>query len=148
MFTRDMDGHGMGFHWPVGRRKVWIVAMFCGTLLLYAARSAVPLCIAAMSVDLKWDKELDVSSVTPGGGGYSIYLLYRDVLPDKVSFSGSSVSPDVCNNRCQSMSINDQISTIISQETPDLSIAQICQLESMSIDENENQCQSKRCNRY
>lgn len=50
-----------GFQWPEEQRKYWIVAMFCGTLLLYAARSAVPLCMAAMSSELKWDKEIDVS---------------------------------------------------------------------------------------
>ena len=51
-----------GFQWPEEQRKYWIVAMFCGTLLLYAARSAVPLCMAAMSSELKWDKEIDVST--------------------------------------------------------------------------------------
>ena len=52
-----------GFQWPEEQRKYWIVAMFCGTLLLYAARSAVPLCMAAMSSDMNWDKEIDVSNV-------------------------------------------------------------------------------------
>lgn len=47
--------------WPEESRKHWIVAMFCGTLLLYAARSAIPLCLAAMSSDMNWDKEIDVS---------------------------------------------------------------------------------------
>ena len=50
-----------GFQWPEENRKHWIVAMFCGTLLLYATRSAVPLCLAAMSSDMNWDKEIDVS---------------------------------------------------------------------------------------
>lgn len=50
-----------GFQWPEESRKHWIVAMFCGTLLLYATRSAVPLCLAAMSSDMNWDKEVDVS---------------------------------------------------------------------------------------
>ena len=43
-----------------GERRVWIMALFLGTMFLYAARSAVPLCIAAMSKDLAWDKEADV----------------------------------------------------------------------------------------
>ena len=51
------------FQWPENQRKYWIVAMFCGTLLLYATRSAVPLCMAAMSTDMNWDKEIDVSFV-------------------------------------------------------------------------------------
>ena len=63
----DMDNeHRKGditFQWPEEKRKYWIVAMFCGTLLLYAARSAVPLCMAAMSSDMNWDKEIDVSVV-------------------------------------------------------------------------------------
>ena len=50
-----------GSQWPEENRKHWIVAMFCGTLLLYATRSAVPLCLAAMSSDMNWDKEVDVS---------------------------------------------------------------------------------------
>lgn len=50
-----------GFQWQEESRKHWIVAMFCGTLLLYATRSAVPLCLAAMSSDMNWDKEIDVS---------------------------------------------------------------------------------------
>lgn len=61
----DMDSErrksDSGFQWPEESRKHWIVAMFCGTLLLYAARSAVPLCLAAMSSDMNWDKEIDVS---------------------------------------------------------------------------------------
>jgi len=51
------------FQWPENQRRYWIVAMFCGTLLLYATRSAVPLCMAAMSTDMNWDKEIDVSFV-------------------------------------------------------------------------------------
>jgi sugar phosphate permease len=47
--------------WQEGKRRVWIAAMFLGTMFLYAARSAVPLCMAAMSKDLSWDKEADVS---------------------------------------------------------------------------------------
>lgn len=61
----DMDSErrkgDTGIQWPEEQRKLWIVAMFCGTLLLYAARSAVPLCMAAMSSDMNWDKEIDVS---------------------------------------------------------------------------------------
>lgn len=48
------------FQWPDDQRKYWIVAMFCGTVLLYATRAAVPLCMAAMSSDMNWDKEIDV----------------------------------------------------------------------------------------
>ena len=63
----DMDNENRrgdtAFQWPEERRKYWIVAMFCGTLLLYAARSAVPLCMAAMSSDMNWDKEIDVRTV-------------------------------------------------------------------------------------
>lgn len=55
---KSSDG---GFQWPEESKKHWIVAMFCGTLLLYATRSAVPLCLAAMSSDMNWDKEIDVS---------------------------------------------------------------------------------------
>ena len=54
------------FQWPENQRRYWIVAMFCGTLLLYATRSAVPLCMAAMSTDMNWDKEIDVSFVKYG----------------------------------------------------------------------------------
>lgn len=46
--------------WQGGKRRVWIMAMFVGTMFLYAARSAVPLCMAAMSKDMAWDKEADV----------------------------------------------------------------------------------------
>lgn len=63
----DMDNENRkgdaAFQWPEEKRKYWIVAMFCGTLLLYAARSAVPLCMAAMSSDMHWDKEIDVGLV-------------------------------------------------------------------------------------
>lgn len=48
-------------HWKGVSRHLWISAMFLGTMLLYSARSAVPLCIAAMSRDLSWDKFSDVS---------------------------------------------------------------------------------------
>ena len=60
---RDFTRNEMGFHWPQSRRRIWILAMFCGTVFLYAARSAVPLCIAAMSRDMNWDKEIDVSDI-------------------------------------------------------------------------------------
>ena len=48
------------FQWSDDQRKYWIVAMFCGTVLLYATRSAVPLCMASMSSEMNWDKETDV----------------------------------------------------------------------------------------
>ena len=49
------------FQSPELERKYWVVAMFCGTLLLYAARAAVPLCMSSMSSDMNWNKETDVS---------------------------------------------------------------------------------------
>jgi len=50
-------------HWKDCGRRLWIFGMFLGTMLLYSARSAVPLCIAAMSRDLSWDKLTDVSFI-------------------------------------------------------------------------------------
>lgn len=72
-----------GFQWPEEQRKYWIVAMFCGTLLLYAARSAVPLCMAAMSSELKWDKEIDGAVMSAFFWGYMPAQIIGGYLSDK-----------------------------------------------------------------
>ena len=77
MGTDDRKGD-TAFQWPEEQRKYWIVAMFCGTLLLYAARSAVPLCMAAMSSDMNWDKEIDVSLTIIQQT--KLFMLYVNVL--------------------------------------------------------------------
>lgn len=72
-----------GFQWPEEQRRYWIVAMFCGTLLLYAARSAVPLCMAAMSSELKWDKEIDGAVMSAFFWGYMPAQVIGGYLSDK-----------------------------------------------------------------
>ena len=51
--------------WPEEERKRWIVALFCGTIALYAVRTAVPLCAVAMGQDLSWDKQVSVGRDAP-----------------------------------------------------------------------------------
>lgn len=74
------------FQWPEDQRRCWIVAMFCGTLLLYAARSAVPLCMAAMSSDMNWDKEIDVGLVVLISSVFCAILLpvIKNICPTQV----------------------------------------------------------------
>lgn len=48
-------------HWKDNSRRLWISSMFLGTMFLYSARSTVPLCMAAISKELSWDKFTDVS---------------------------------------------------------------------------------------
>ncbi|KAL9978518.1 hypothetical protein ACROYT_G016044 [Oculina patagonica] len=69
--------------WPEESRKHWIVAMFCGTLLLYAARSAIPLCLAAMSSDMNWDKEIDGAIMSAFFWGYMPAQVVGGYLSDK-----------------------------------------------------------------
>lgn len=71
------------FQWPENQRKYWIVAMFCGTLLLYATRSAVPLCMAAMSTDMNWDKEIDGAVMSAFFCGYMPAQIVGGFLSDK-----------------------------------------------------------------
>lgn len=72
-----------GSQWPEENRKHWIVAMFCGTLLLYATRSAVPLCLAAMSSDMNWDKEVDGAIMSAFFWGYMPAQVVGGYLSDK-----------------------------------------------------------------
>lgn len=83
----DMDNENhkgdTAFQWPENQRRHWIVAMFCGTLLLYATRSAVPLCMAAMSSDMKWDKEIDGAVMSAFFWGYMPAQIVGGFLSDK-----------------------------------------------------------------
>ena len=57
-----MNGKSSGNElWSAAERTKWIVAMMCGTVLLFATRSAVPISAVAMGQDLSWDKEISVS---------------------------------------------------------------------------------------
>lgn len=69
--------------WPDDQRKYWIAAMFCGTVLLYATRAAVPLCMAAMSSDLNWDKETDGAVMSSFFWGYMPAQVVGGFLSDK-----------------------------------------------------------------
>ena len=50
-------------HWSVVERRKWIAAMICGTMLLFATRSTVSICVVAMGHDLSWGKETSVSGL-------------------------------------------------------------------------------------
>ena len=41
-------------------QKLWIATMFTGCATVYAARTAVPLCIVAISKEMNWDKKQSV----------------------------------------------------------------------------------------
>ena len=56
-------GHGRGLYCFMFYRfeqKLWIATMFTGCATVYAARTAVPLCIVAISKEMNWDKKQSV----------------------------------------------------------------------------------------
>lgn len=71
------------FQWSDDQRKYWIVAMFCGTVLLYATRSAVPLCMASMSSEMNWDKETDGAIMSAFFWGYMPAQVIGGFFSDK-----------------------------------------------------------------
>ncbi|XP_048581408.1 solute carrier family 17 member 9-like isoform X2 [Nematostella vectensis] len=69
--------------WPDEKKRIWIASMFIGTMLLYSARSAIPLCMAAMSKDLTWDKEADGAVMSAFFWGYTPAQIVGGYLSDK-----------------------------------------------------------------
>ncbi|KAK3743844.1 hypothetical protein QZH41_011850, partial [Actinostola sp. cb2023] len=70
-------------YWKNGSRRLWIASMFLGTMFLYAARSAVPLCIAAMSKEMSWDKEADGAVMSAFFWGYTPAQIIGGYLSDR-----------------------------------------------------------------
>ena len=42
-------------------RKVWLAGLFCGSVMLYMARTVMPLCIVSMGKEFDWSKSDTVS---------------------------------------------------------------------------------------
>ncbi|XP_031565730.1 solute carrier family 17 member 9-like isoform X2 [Actinia tenebrosa] len=83
MKSLDTTDKELNDQWQGGKRRVWIMAMFVGTMFLYAARSAVPLCMAAMSKDMSWDKEADGAVMSAFFWGYTPAQIIGGWLSDK-----------------------------------------------------------------
>ena len=59
-----MDG-GIGRPqlWTIGQRRLWIFALFALLLLLYASRTALPVCIVKIANESHWNKRTTVSII-------------------------------------------------------------------------------------
>ena len=45
-------------------KKLWIGTLFCGCAVVYAARTAMPLCALAIATEFNWNKKQSVSACT------------------------------------------------------------------------------------
>ena len=37
-------------------KNQWALGLFCGTAMLYAARTVMPMCVVTVSEEMNWDK--------------------------------------------------------------------------------------------
>lgn len=53
-------GLGQPIRWTDSERRTWVPYLFLGTVLVYAARGALPVTVVEMSEEFKWDKKTSV----------------------------------------------------------------------------------------
>ena len=44
-------------------KNIWIATLFCGCAVVYAARTAMPLCALALATEFNWNKKESVSNL-------------------------------------------------------------------------------------
>ena len=58
--TATVTGLGQPSRWTNRERNIWIPFLFLGSVLIYAARGALPVTLVEMSVEFNWDKRISV----------------------------------------------------------------------------------------
>ena len=54
-------GIGQPLLWSDRERRLWVIVLFTGCILVYAGRGTLPICIVDISKELHWDKKISVS---------------------------------------------------------------------------------------
>ena len=58
--STTVAGLGQPFRWTDSEKRIWVVCLFFGAVLLYAARGALPITVVEMSEEFNWDKRMNV----------------------------------------------------------------------------------------
>lgn len=84
MAESHTSGLGQPSLWTDRERRLWIMVLFFGSVLIYAGRGALPVSMVEMSAELSWNKQICVCNKF-----YVIILLYFKCL--SISFGHESL---------------------------------------------------------
>lgn len=71
-------------HWTKTEKRQWTFALSCGTAMLYAARTIMPVCITAIAEERKWDKTESGTVLSSFFWGYTLTQFLGGYLSDRV----------------------------------------------------------------
>lgn len=63
--STKVAGMGQPLRWTDTERVKWVPFLFLGSVLVYAARGALPVTVVEMSEEFEWDKRTSVSQYQP-----------------------------------------------------------------------------------
>uniref|UniRef100_X2ATU3 Major facilitator superfamily (MFS) profile domain-containing protein n=1 Tax=Capitella teleta TaxID=283909 RepID=X2ATU3_CAPTE len=73
-----------GRFWGRYDKRMWLGSLFMGSMMLYASRTAMPLCTMAISSELGWDKTDTGSVLSAFFWGYTMTQILGGYLSDRI----------------------------------------------------------------
>ncbi|PVD23171.1 hypothetical protein C0Q70_16434 [Pomacea canaliculata] len=71
-------------HWTRIEKKNWTVMLMCGTAMLYAARTIMPVCIVVVAKEMNWDKRESGTVLSAFFWGYTMTQFIGGYVSDHV----------------------------------------------------------------
>lgn len=76
-------------YWSRFERRLWTGTLFCGSTMIYASRTIMPLCAVAIAADQGWDKKESGTVLSTFFWGYALTQVLGGYLSDRIG--GDSV---------------------------------------------------------
>ncbi|KAK7482245.1 hypothetical protein BaRGS_00026488 [Batillaria attramentaria] len=74
----------MAKYWTRSEKHQWALGLFCGTAMLYAARTVMPMCVVTVSDEMDWDKTESGTVLSAFFWGYTMTQFLGGYLSDRV----------------------------------------------------------------
>ncbi|XP_013421814.1 solute carrier family 17 member 9 isoform X1 [Lingula anatina] len=82
--TRDDGKNVNNTLWNRREKYIWVLTLFTGCSVLYTARTVMPLCVVAISKELKWDKTQSGMVLSCFFWGYTMTQVLGGYLSDRI----------------------------------------------------------------
>lgn len=84
LLNQDAKQDVLPNHWTKSEQRLWTFVMICGTAMLYAARTIMPVCITAIAEERHWDKTESGTVLSSFFWGYTVTQFLGGYLSDRV----------------------------------------------------------------
>ncbi|KAK7100474.1 voltage-gated purine nucleotide uniporter SLC17A9-like isoform X1 [Littorina saxatilis] len=73
-----------GKYWTRSEKHQWALGLFCGTAMLYASRTIMPMCVVTVAEEMKWDKTESGTVLSAFFWGYTMTQFLGGYLSDRI----------------------------------------------------------------